>query len=166
MSFAFGRCFSSNVRDIVSSLLEALIKGNPSETLKYFLPKTSESIEQIFNNSESNLFVTNEKENLELTWYLLLFAKLVRVRGDVLLLYKKPIMSIFHQCIHLVNKTSYGIVANAAKSLLESLTQLYPMEYRLTIENIDPPFIDSLPIRVSYFFFFSFRFKVYLFLLN
>ena len=157
MNFAFGRCLSSNVRDIVSSLVEALIKGNPSETLKYFLPKTSESIEQILNSSESNVFLTNEKENLELTWYLLLFAKLVRARGDVLLTFKKPIMSIFHQCIGIVNKSSYGIVANAAKSLLESLTQLYPIDYRLTIENIAPPFADFLPIRVSFVFFFKFK---------
>ncbi len=154
MDFAFGRCLSSNVRDIVSSLVEALIKGNPSETLKYFLPKTSESIEQILNRSESNIFLTNEKENLELTWYLLLFGKLVRARGDVLLIFKKLIMSIFHQCIHIINKNSYGIVANAAKSLLEALTQLYPIDYRLTIENMDQPFIDFLPIRVGFFFFF------------
>ena len=143
-NFTFDRCFSSNVRDIVSSLVEALIKGNPGETMKYFLPKISESIEQIFQNSDSIL--TNEKENVELSWYLLLFTKLVRAPGEVLLTYKPVILSIFHQCFPIVNKNAYGIIAQASKGLLEALTQLYPMDYRLTTENI-----DFLPIRVRFF---------------
>ncbi|CAF4971511.1 unnamed protein product, partial [Rotaria sp. Silwood1] len=38
-------------------------------------------------------------------------------------------------------------VANAAKNLLKSLSYVYPIEYRLTVENIEEPFTDFLPIR-------------------
>jgi hypothetical protein len=92
MNFVTGVCLSPKVRDIVSCLIQALVKGNPIETLKYFLPKTCESIEQILQNSES----TNHHEDIELTWYLSLFSKLVHTRGDALLIYKNMIMSFFH----------------------------------------------------------------------
>lgn len=114
--------------------------------MKYFVPKISEAIEQIFQNSDLNSILTNEKENVELSWYLLLFTKLVRAPGEILLTYKTVILSVFHRCFPIVNKNAYGIVAQAAKGLLEALTQLYPMDYRLTMENI-----DFLPIRVRFF---------------
>jgi hypothetical protein len=145
MKFVTGGCLSSKVRDIVACLIRALIRGNPIETLKYFFPITCESIEQILINSES----TDWKEDIELTWYLILFAELVNGRGDTLLLYKKRIMSVFHRCIHIINKNSYETVAKAARYLLESLSQVYPIDYRLTVENIDEPFINVLPIRVN-----------------
>jgi hypothetical protein len=150
MNFVTGVCLSPKVRDIVSCLIEALVKGNPIETLKYFLPKTCESIKQILKNSESTISSNNDHEDIELTWYLYLFAELVRARGDVLVTYKTMIMSVFHQCIHIINKNSYKAVANAATHLLQSLTQVYPIDYRLTVENIDESFVDFLPIRVSY----------------
>jgi hypothetical protein len=149
MHFVGGACLSANVQDIVSGLIRALIMGNPVETLKHFFPKACESIEQILNVSESLL--TDDKGNIELDWYLILFSELVRARGDALVMYKTMIMSVFHQCIHIINKKSYDNVAYAARLLLESLSQIYPTDYRLTVENIDEPFIDFLPIRVNYF---------------
>ncbi len=146
MNFVTGVYLSPKVRDIVSCLIQALVKGNPIETLKYFLPKTCESIEQILQNSES----TNHREDVELTWYLFLFSKFVHTRGDALLIYKNMIMSVFHQCTHIINKNSYGTLANARVHLLQSLSQVYPIDYRLTVENINEPFVDFLPIRVSY----------------
>jgi hypothetical protein len=107
------------------------------------------------NNSESTLLLTDHKDNIELIWYLTLFAELVCARGETLVIYKNMIMSIFHQCIHIINKNSYKAVANAAKHLLESLSHAYPIDYRLSIENINEPFVESLPIRVSFFFPFS-----------
>ena len=86
---------------------------------------------------------------MELTWYLFLFAQLLTARSDALLIYKKMIMSVFHQCIHIINKDSYLAIANAASNLLKSLSQTYPIDCRLTIENIEEPFVDFLPIRVS-----------------
>jgi hypothetical protein len=150
IDFACGPCLSSKARDIVTCLVLALVKGNPIETLKYFLPKTCESIEKILNNSGSNVLLNDDQEDIELTWYLILLSKLVEARGDALLAYKNMIMSVFHQCIQIVNKNSYKAVANAANSLLESLTQIHPIDYRLTVENLDEPFIDFLPIRVSF----------------
>jgi hypothetical protein len=150
INFASNACLSSKVRDIVSCIVLPLVKGNPIETLKYFLPKTCESIEKILNNSDLIVLLTDHKEDIELTWYLFLFAKLVYTRGDALLIYKKMIMSVFHQCINIINKNSYETVANAAENLLESLSQVYSIDYRLTVENIDEPFVDFLPIRVSY----------------
>ncbi len=55
------------------------------------------------------------------------------------------IMSIFPQSIQIINKNSYEAIAKAAKNLLESLSQVYSFNYRLTI---DEPFVDFLPIRV------------------
>jgi hypothetical protein len=149
INFVTGVCLSPKVRAIISCLFQALVKGNPIETLKYFLPKTCESIERVLQNSESTISSSSDREDIELTWYLSLFAELVRARGDVLVTYKTMIMPVFHRCIHIINKNSYETIANAAENLLESLSQVYPIDYRLTIENIDEPFVDFLPIRVS-----------------
>lgn len=151
MNYTFDRCLSSNGRNIISSIIEALVKGKPMETLKYFLPKTFQLIENIFNNYESNIFLINEKENIELTWYLIIFSKLVLAQGHILLNYKEIIISIFDYSINIINKNSYDIISNTVKSLLESLTHLYPIDYRLTTENLNQSFDDFLPIRVNLF---------------
>ncbi|CAF4627446.1 unnamed protein product, partial [Rotaria socialis] len=57
------------------------------------------------------------------------------------------ILSVFHRCIHIIHKESYEAVANAAKNLLKTLSYVYPLEYRLTVEIIEEPFTDFLPIR-------------------
>ena len=62
------------------------------------------------------------------------------------------ILSIFHRCVRIIHKESYEAVANAAKNLLKSLSYVYPNEYRLTVENIEEPFTDFLPIRVREFY--------------
>ncbi|CAF1187532.1 unnamed protein product [Didymodactylos carnosus] len=132
---------------MISCLIRPLVKDNPTETLKYFLPKTCESIEKILNNSESTVILNDEKGDMELIWYLILFAELVGARDDTLLIYKQMIMFVFHECIHIINKNSYEAIANAAKYLLESFSHTYPIDYRLTVENIDESFMKSLPIR-------------------
>ncbi|CAF4762748.1 unnamed protein product [Rotaria sp. Silwood1] len=147
IDFVSGVCLSSRARDIASGLVQALVKGNPVETLKYLMPKTCESIENILNHSESTILLTDYKGDIELTWYLILFAELVHARGDALMIYKPMIMSVFRQCIHFINKNSYETIAHAVEHLLESLTHVYPIDYRLTVENIDEPFVDFLPIR-------------------
>jgi hypothetical protein len=139
-------CLSFRARGIICGLIQSLVKRNPVETLKYLLPKTCESINKIINNSE---LLTDHKGDMELTWDLFLFAELLTARGDALLNYKKMIMCVFHQCIHIINKDSHLAISNAASNLLKSLSQTYPIEYRLTIENIEEPFVDFLPIRVS-----------------
>ncbi|CAF3648807.1 unnamed protein product [Rotaria sp. Silwood1] len=113
------------------------------------LPKTCEAIEKIMNNVDTTELFINGKEDLELTWYLVLFSELIRARGDVILVFKKMILSIFHRCIPIIHKDSYEIVANAARRLLESLSYIYPIEYRLTTGNINESFIDFLPIRYA-----------------
>ncbi|CAF1051733.1 unnamed protein product [Rotaria sp. Silwood1] len=147
IDFVSGVCLSSRARDIASGLVQALVKGNPVETLKYLMPRTCESIENILNHSESTILLTDYKGDIELTWYLILFAELVHARGDALMIYKPMIMSVFRQCIHFINKNSYETIAHAVEHLLESLTHVYPIDYRLTVENIDEPFVDFLPIR-------------------
>ena len=60
-------------------------------------------------------------------------------------------MSVFHQCIGIINKKSYETIATAAEHLLKSLSHVYSIDSRLTtVENIGEPFIDFLPIRVSF----------------
>ncbi|CAF2134732.1 unnamed protein product [Rotaria magnacalcarata] len=147
-NFLSGAYFSPKVKGFVSAVVRALLHGNPVEALKCVLPKTCESIEKIMNHADTTELFINGKEDLELIWYLTLFSELVRARGDTLLIYKPMIMSIFNRSIHIVHKYSYEILANAARDLLESLSYVYPIEYRLTIENLDEPFIDFLPIRV------------------
>ncbi|CAF1048161.1 unnamed protein product [Adineta steineri] len=147
INYITGECLSPKVRDIISSLVQGLIKGNPIETLKYLLPKTCQSIENILNDSQSNLFLIDDKDNIELISYLTLFSDLVRARGDTLIIYKNEIIQIFNQSIHIINKNSYETIANAAKNLLESLTHIYPIHSRLTTQNIDESFNDYLPIR-------------------
>jgi hypothetical protein len=70
------------------------------------------------------------------------FSELVRARGDTLLIYKQMVMSVFHRCISIINKHAYEAIANAANHLLKSLSRIYPIDYRLTVDNIDEPFND------------------------
>jgi hypothetical protein len=99
-------------------------------------------------HSETTI-LTDHKGDTELTWCLILFSELVRARGDTLLMYKPMILSVFHRCVRIIHKETHEAVANAAKNLLKSLSYVYPIEYRLTVENIEEPFTDFLPIRVS-----------------
>ena len=99
-------------------------------------------------HSETTI-LTDHKGDTELTWCLTLFAELVRARGDTLVMYKSKISSVIHRCVRIVHKETHEAVASAAKNLLKSLSYVYPIEYRLTVENIDEPFTDFLPIRVS-----------------
>jgi hypothetical protein len=148
INFLAGSFFTPKVGKLVTGLVRAILKGNPEETLKYLLPQTCERIENIMNHSETTI-LTDHKGDTELTWCLTLFSELVRARGDTLLMYQPMIISIFHRCIHIIHKESYEAVANAAKNLLKSLTYMYPTDYRLIVENIEEPFTDFLPIRVS-----------------
>ncbi|CAF1230849.1 unnamed protein product [Adineta steineri] len=147
MNFLGSQCLSPKVRDIASGLVRALVKGNPVKTLKYLLPEICKSIENKFNSSESTL-LTDYKDDIELTWYLIVFAELLRAHGDVLLIYKQLIMSVFHQCIQIVNKHSYKAVAKAAMNLIQSLSCSYPVDYRLLVINSDETFDNFLPIRL------------------
>ncbi|CAF3512541.1 unnamed protein product, partial [Rotaria sordida] len=144
--FLAGSFFTPKVGKLVTGLVRAILKGNPDGTLKYLLPQTCERIEKIMSNSETTI-LTDHKGDTELTWCLILFSELVRARGDTLLTYKPMILSIFHRCVRIVHKETHEAVANAAKNLLKSLSYVYPIEYRLTVENIEEPFTDFLPIR-------------------
>jgi hypothetical protein len=140
--------FSRKVNQLLTGLVQAMIKGNPIETLKYLLPQTCERIEKILCQSEISI-LTDHKGDSELTWCLILFSELMSARGDTLIIYKSMILSIFHQCIHIVHKDSYEAMGKAAKNLLKSLSYVYPIDYRLTVENIEEPFLEFLPIWVS-----------------
>jgi len=120
---------STEVRDIVTSLIESIVRANPNETLKYFLPKIRQSVDE----NRTNL------ENTEFTWYLAIFSKLVSARGEILINYKTDIFYIFDQCLPIENKKSYEILSSAAKCFLQSLTQIYPIEYKLTNEDLEIP---------------------------
>jgi len=130
MFFVSGTCLSSQVRPIVSCLIRGLVKGNSIETLKYFLPKTCQSIVNIKPAVDDN-------EDIELTWFLSVFTELIHARGDILINYKTIILEVFHHSIHMINKKTYGIVATAAEHLLQALCQVYSIDFRLTTENID-----------------------------
>ncbi|CAF3576941.1 unnamed protein product [Rotaria sp. Silwood1] len=146
-NFISGSIFLPNVRQLVAGLVRAMVKCYPIEILETLLPQTCESIEKILHKSEITL-LNDHNGDLELTWYLVLFAELVQARGDILLIYQKMIKSIFHQCIRILHKDSYEAIAKAIQNLLRSLLNIYPMNYRLTREKLDEPFIDFLPIRI------------------
>jgi hypothetical protein len=139
--------FSPKVSKLLTGLVQAILKSNPIETLKYLLPQTCERIEKIISQSDMSI-LTDHKGDSELTWCLILFSELVCARGDTLIIYKSMILSVFHRCIHIVHKHSYEAMGKAAKNLLKSLSYVYPSDYRLTVENIEEPFIEFLPIRV------------------
>ncbi|CAF1072340.1 unnamed protein product [Rotaria sordida] len=146
MNFLVASSFTPRVSKLLTDLVQPILEANPIETLKYLMPQTCERIEKIVHDSETTI-LTDHKGDMELTWCLILFSKLLEARGDTLLIYKSMILSVFHRCIHIIHKESYEAVAYAAKNLLQSLSYVYPIDYRLTVENIDEPFIDFLPIR-------------------
>jgi hypothetical protein len=148
MNFLATYSFSRKASKLLTGLVHAILKSNPMETLKYLLPQTCELIEKILLQSESSI-LTDHKGDSELTWCLILFSELVCARGDTLIIYKSMILSIFHRCIHIVQKDSYEAMGKAAKNLLKSLSYVYPIDYRLIVENIEEPFIEFLPIRVG-----------------
>ena len=140
--------FSPQVSDLLTGLVQAILKSNPTETLKHLLPQTCERIEHILQHADPNV-LTDGKGDVELTWCLILFSELLHARGDTLLDYKSMILSVFHRCIHVNHKGSYEAMGKAAKNLLKSLSYIYPVDYRLTAANIEEPFTDFLPIRVD-----------------
>lgn len=140
--------FSFHAHRLLTSLVQAVLKTNPQETLKYLLPKIFERVESIFQQSESTIYIDHQGDP-ELTWSLAIFSELVRARGDSLLPYKSMILSIFKRTIRLIKKDYYETLSTAARYLLKSLSYVYPIDYRLTVENIEEPFTDFLPIRVS-----------------
>ncbi len=146
--FDFLACaiLSPKARKFAAGLIRPLVKNNPEEILEYILPKTCQAIETIMNNSELTELSTDDKGDLELIWYLILFCELLDARGDVLLNYKEMIMSVFHRCMPIVNKHVYGAVGSAAYGLLVSLLHVYPTNNRISID-------ESLPIRVCFTFF-------------
>ncbi|CAF0870123.1 unnamed protein product, partial [Didymodactylos carnosus] len=146
MNFIAGSFYTPKVGKLVTGLVRALLRGNAFETLKHILPQTCERITQIMNNIETTI-LTDHKGDTELTWCLILFSELLRARGDALMKYKQMIMQIFYRCICIIHKDSYEAIANAARNLLKSLTYMYSIDYRLTVENIDEPFTHFLPIR-------------------
>ncbi|CAF4773691.1 unnamed protein product [Rotaria sp. Silwood2] len=134
-------CYSPKTSKLLMGLIQAMLKSNPIETLNYLLPQTYECIEKIL--SQSNMIILNDhKGDSELTWHLIMFSELVCARGDTLIIYKSMILSIFHQCIHIIHKDSYESIGKAAQNLLKSLTYVYPIDYRLIIENIEESFND------------------------
>ena len=147
-NFLAGSFFTPKVGKLVTGIVRAILKGNPTETLKYLLPQTCERIEKIVSQSDSSV-LHDHKGDTELTWCLTLFSELVRARGDTLIPYKSIIISTFRRCIHIIHKESYEAVANAAKTLLKSLIYVYPTDYRLTVENIDEPFTDRKSTRLN-----------------
>lgn len=140
--------FSPKISKLLNGIVQSLLKGDPVETLKYFLPQTCERIENIITQSDSSV-LSDHKGDVELTWCLALFSELVRARGDALLPYKSMIFSVFHRCSRIIHKESYETVAIAIKNLLKTLSYIYPIDYRLTVNPINEQFIDFLPIRVS-----------------
>lgn len=109
--------------------------------LKYMLPRTCEHIENIMSHSRSTI-LTDHQGDAELTWNLTIFSELVRARGGTLLIYKPIIMSVFSRCIRIIHKESYEAIDKAAKHLLQSLSDPYPID--------NPSCTDILPIRVSF----------------
>ncbi|CAF3866966.1 unnamed protein product [Rotaria sordida] len=145
-NFIAGSIFLPKVRQLVAGLVRAIVKCYPIEILETLLPQTCESIEMILHKSEITL-LNDHDGDLELTWYLFLLAELVQARGDTLLIYQQMIKSVFHVCIRILHKDSYEAIGRAIKNLLQSLLNVYPMNYRFTGENLEESFVDFLPIR-------------------
>ncbi|CAF1171345.1 unnamed protein product [Rotaria sordida] len=145
-NFIAGSIFLPKVRQLVAGLVRAIVKCYPIEILETLLPQTCESIEMILHKSEITL-LNDHDGDLELTWYLFLLAELVQARGDTLLIYQQMIKSVFHLCIRILHKDSYEAIGRAIKNLLQSLLNVYPMNYRFTGENLEESFVDFLPIR-------------------
>lgn len=145
---------SINGRETVSSIVVALVKAHPNETLEDFFPKTFQSIENLLKNllQFANDSLKSEEEDRELMWYLTIFSKLVCARGDVLLLYKDKIISIFEQSIKIVNQNVFKVLSKAGRNCVQSLSEISPINYRLTNENLNQSLEHFLPIRVSFLF--------------
>ncbi|CAF4636892.1 unnamed protein product [Rotaria sp. Silwood1] len=144
--FITGSIFLPKVRKLVAGLVRAMVKCHPIETLKCLLPQTCESIKKILGQTDITL-LNDHNGDLELTWYLILFAELVQARGDTLLAYQQMIKSVFHQSIRILHKDSYEAISIAIKHLLRSLLNVYPIDDRLNRKNFDESFVDDLPIR-------------------
>ena len=143
---------SINGRETVSSIVVALVAAHPIETLEDFFPKTFQSIENLLKNVSQfpNDSLRSEEEDRELIWYLMIFSKLVCARGDVLLLYKEMIISIFEQSMKIINQNIYKVLSKAGGNCIKSLCEIFPMNYRLTNGNLNQSFEQFLPIRVSF----------------
>lgn len=143
-NFVATSSYSPKTSQLVNGLVRAILKGNPTDTLKSLLPQTCERIEKILTQSDVSIF-DDHHGDWELRWALVLFSELVRARGDTLLPYKTIIESVFLRCRRLIHKESHEALATAARNLLKSLLYVYPKESQLLF---DPTFKECLPIRV------------------
>lgn len=150
--FIDGSLFSDDARRLAMCLIRPLVKVDPITTLHHLLPKTCQNIENTLNHFKESSFM-NQDEDIELSWYLNIFAVLLESRGDTLLIYKQKIVSTFQQLISVVQKNSVELVVYAAYYMLQSLCQLHPIVNRSAIENIDESFVKFLPIQVSLVFY-------------
>lgn len=146
-NYLLGSSHTSKSSQLRLSLVQPLLSSHPVETLHTFVPQTCERIEILLDEAGTSLS-TNYQGDPELTWWLVLFSKVVRARGDALLPYKASINSVFRRAIGIIHLQSYEQVADAAKHLLRSLTYVYLIEFRLTSEKIDESIGEPLPIRV------------------
>ena len=139
---------------MASSVVAGIVGGRPSQTLSHLLPKTCQMIDILVPQSQNNRSSTESQdktndENMELLWHLNLFAKLLETDGTVLLPYKKLIVSTFEKCIKINREKIHSLVSLSARNLICSLGHVFPTDLRWITENIEEPFIDCLPIRVS-----------------
>ena len=151
-NFIIGSMFSSKVQRLVVGLVRALVNSHPVEILKCLLPQIFKSIVKILDESEIAL-LSDYKGDLELTWNLVLFSELLQAPGDSLLIYQQLIKSTFDRCTRIIHKDSYRAIAAGIEHLLQSLLNIYPVDYTRSRNKLDEPFIDFLPIRASLSFF-------------
>ncbi|CAF3716099.1 unnamed protein product [Rotaria sp. Silwood1] len=129
------------------SIMSNIVQQCSSKIFQIIRDKITEFISGSIFSYKVQKLIANHRGDIELIWYLTLFSELVHARSGTLLIYKQMIMSIFHKCIRIIHKDSYEIIAKAAKNLLQSLTQLYPIRHGLSNKNSNELFTEFLPIR-------------------
>ena len=149
VNFLINACWPSKVKTIIGGLVKAIIVRDPVQTLKSLLPRTCEAIDRLVDELGEVALSTDPRGDNELHWYLILFAELLRARGDTLLVHKETITSVFQRCLHIIHKGSYHTLATAARHLLQSLTHVYLIDPLATVEMSSESDEEVLPTRVS-----------------
>jgi proteasome activator subunit 4 len=131
--FATTHVFESEVSgDAAAKMCGAASKYHPKLTLPLFVPHCIREISELLEDPEHMDTDTPDKT---LLWKLQLLSKVLNAGGEELLPYAKDVLDYLSRCLRLTAVPVYESAASAVSSILQCLTQIYPMEGRSL--NID-----------------------------
>uniref|UniRef100_A0A4W3GV83 Proteasome activator subunit 4b n=1 Tax=Callorhinchus milii TaxID=7868 RepID=A0A4W3GV83_CALMI len=131
--------------------IESLVELGLSSTFSTVLTQCSKDIfqvalEKVFNFATTNIFETRVAGRM-VADMCRAAAKITRVDGDKMLVYKEQLVQILQRTLHLKSKQGYSLAGNLLHHLLRSTTLIYPTEYCSVAGGFNKSLSEYFPIK-------------------